>query len=147
MQRRWNGGAGEWEGEMKDCRGKQKTTGNAKYHSEHNRRFMSGRLLSHGVGKKTINRTGGNVWLVSLALQTNGGSPGCIICDAVEHLKKRKEGNEFVSMKQLHVKRRNSCHNKMLNLRVYFFKWGLKESAVPGGRRKKCGVNRPPYAL
>lgn len=56
--KRW---AGEGEGEMKDCRGKQKTTGNAKYHSEHNRRFMSGRLLSHGVEKKTINRTGGNV--------------------------------------------------------------------------------------
>lgn len=36
---------------MKDCRGKQKTE-NAKHHSEHNLRFMSGRLLSHGVKKK-----------------------------------------------------------------------------------------------
>lgn len=42
------------EGEMKDCRGKQKTTGNAKYHSEHNRQFMSGRLLSHGVEEKQL---------------------------------------------------------------------------------------------
>lgn len=145
MQRRWNGGRG---------RGRWKTAGvNRKQLEMQNiTRSTIGGLCQADFyrmewEKKTINRTGGNVWLVSLALQTNGGSPGCIISDAVEHLKKRKEGNEFVSTKQLHVQWRNSCHNKMLNLRIYFFKWGLKQSAVPGGRRKKCGVNRPPYAL